>query len=92
VMDYRAFTNSVILCHFEDVTAQGMVDLLNAVTGWDWTVEDVARAGERIYTFKRWLNHRLGMTRADDHYYRIRGWDEETGEPREATLKRLGII
>ncbi len=119
VIDYRAFTNSVILCHFEDVTAQGMVDLLNAVTGWDWTVEDVARAGERIYTFKRWLNHRLGMTRADDtlpkllrqpladgpsagyapdvdkmlrHYYRVRGWDEETGEPREETLKRLGIV
>ncbi len=118
VMDYRAFTNSVILCHFEDVSAQGLVDLINAVTGWDWTVEDVALAGERIYTFKRLLNHRLGMTRADDtlpkllrqplpdgnaagfvpdvdtmlrHYYRVRGWDEETGEPTAETLRRLGL-
>ena len=118
VMDYRAFTNSVILCHFEDVTAQGMVDLLNAVTGWDWTVEDIALAGERIYTFKRLLNHRLGMTRKDDRlpkmllrpfssgnsagyvpevdtllslYYRVRGWDEETGMPLPETLARLGL-
>ncbi len=117
-MDYRAFTNSVILCHFEDVSAQGMVDLLNAVTNWAWTVEDVALAGERIYTFKRLLNHRLGMTREDDtlpaplrrplesgnaagyapdvdamlrHYYRVRGWDEETGLPTPATLARLGL-
>ncbi len=117
-MDYRAFTNSVILCHFEDVSAQGLVDLLNAVTGWGWTVEDVALAGERIYTFKRLLNHRLGMTREDDtlpaplrrplesgnaagyapdvdamlrHYYRVRGWDEETGRPTPATLARLGL-
>ncbi len=117
-MDYRAFTNAVILCHFEDVTAQGLVDLLNAVTGWDWTVDDVARTGERIYVFKRLLNHRLGMTSADDRlpkmlltplargnsagyvpdvdalrrmYYRVRGWDEETGIPRPETLKRLGL-
>ena len=118
VMDYRAFTNSVILCHFEDVTAQGLVALLNAVTGWDWTVEDVAQAGERIYTLKRLLNYRLGMTREDDQlpkmlqrpltrghsagyvpdidtlltlYYRVRGWDENTGFPLPETLKRLGL-
>ncbi len=118
VMDYRAFTNSVILCHFEDIPARGMVDLLNVVTGWEWEVEDIALTGERIYTFKRWLNHRLGMTRTHDtlperlrtplpagptagyapdvdemlrHYYRVRGWDERTGKPREETLKRLGI-
>ncbi len=118
VMDYRAFTNSVILCHFEDVSATGLVDLLRVVTGEDWSVEDVALAGERIYTFKRLLNYRLGMTRADDtlpkllrqpledgfaagyvpdvdamlrQYYRVRGWDEETGKPTAETLKRLGL-
>ena len=118
VMDYRALTNSLILCHFEDVSAPGLVDLINTVTGWEWTVADVALAGERIYTFKRVLNHRLGMTRADDtlpkllrqpladgpaagyapdvdtmlrHYYRVRGWDEETGMPSDAVLARLGL-
>ena len=70
-MDYRAFTNSVILCHFEDITAPGLVTLLNTVTDWGWSVEDIAQTGERIYTYKRLLNHRLGMTREDDTLPRL---------------------
>ncbi len=117
-MDFRAFTNSVILCHFEDISASGLVDLLNAVTDGDWSAEEIARAGERIYTYKRLLNMRLGMTRADDTlprllrtplkegnaagyapdidvlvrlYYRVRGWDEESGKPTSRVLARLGL-
>jgi len=117
-MDYRAFTNSVILCHFEDFSADNMVALLNAVTDGGWSIEEIALAGERIYTYKRLLNHRLGMTRADDtlpkplrtplkdgnaagyapdvdamlqRYYRVRGWDEQTGMPTKAVLRRLQL-
>lgn len=118
IMDYRAFTNSLILCHFAELAVEDLVGLLRAVTGWTWTSEDVKRTGERIYTYKRLLNHRLGATAADDTlpkpllralpdgnaagqvpdvdtlrrlYYRIRGWDEETGMPTEETLRRLGL-
>ncbi|MEJ5200340.1 MAG: aldehyde ferredoxin oxidoreductase C-terminal domain-containing protein, partial [Anaerolineae bacterium] len=66
LMDWRALTNSLILCHFEDVPGPQLLALINSVTGWGWDWADVRRAGERIYTFKRLLNHRFGMTRADD--------------------------
>ncbi|MGC8782574.1 MAG: aldehyde ferredoxin oxidoreductase C-terminal domain-containing protein, partial [Anaerolineae bacterium] len=61
-----ALTNSLILCHFEDVPGPQLLALINSVTGWGWDWTDVRRAGERIFTFKRLLNHRFGMARADD--------------------------
>jgi aldehyde:ferredoxin oxidoreductase len=66
VMDWRALTNSLILCHFEDPPGPIVLDLLNSVTGWGWDWPDVQRAAERIYTLKRMLNHRFGATREDD--------------------------
>jgi aldehyde:ferredoxin oxidoreductase len=66
LMDWRALTNSLILCHFEDVPGPQLLALINSVTGWGWDWPDVRRTAERIFTFKRLLNHRFGMTRADD--------------------------
>ena len=65
-MDYRSFTNSAIMCHFEDVTADNVVGLLQALTGWEVDYGTVMQLGERISVFKRMLNFRLGATRADD--------------------------
>jgi aldehyde:ferredoxin oxidoreductase len=42
------------------------VDILNAATGWDWTADDLVRTGERIFNLKRLINHRFGVTGADD--------------------------
>ena len=65
-MDYRSFTNSAILCHFEDPQIDNLVSLLASVAGiaadYDW----IAATGERITNLKRALNCRLGATRADD--------------------------
>jgi len=44
-----------------------LVELLNAVTGWDYTVEDLMTTGERINTLCRAFNVREGITRKDDH-------------------------
>lgn len=65
-MDYRSFTNSAIMCHFEDVTADNVVGLLHSLTGWPVDYDEVMRLGERIGVFKRMLNFRLGASRADD--------------------------
>jgi aldehyde:ferredoxin oxidoreductase len=65
-MDYRSFTNSAILCHFEDVQAENLVGLFNALTGRDVDYAEISRLGERISVMKRALNFRLGATRADD--------------------------
>lgn len=65
-MDFRSFTNSAILCHFEDVQVDNLVGLLQAITGWEVDYDEIMRLGERISVFKRALNFRLGATRADD--------------------------
>jgi aldehyde:ferredoxin oxidoreductase len=66
VMDFRAFTNSAIICHFEEVPIPDLLALWATITGWQWQAVDLARAGERIYTLKRALNHRFGLTAAND--------------------------
>ncbi|MFN2167689.1 MAG: aldehyde ferredoxin oxidoreductase C-terminal domain-containing protein, partial [Anaerolineae bacterium] len=65
-IDYRSFTNSAILCHFEDVQVDNLVALLQAITGWEVDYATIGHLGERITNFKRLLNFRLGATRADD--------------------------
>lgn len=66
IMDFRAFTNSAILCHFEETPIPELLDLWRTITGWDWTPEDLTRTGERIFNLKRVLNFRFGLTRAND--------------------------
>jgi aldehyde:ferredoxin oxidoreductase len=66
IIDFRAFTNSAILCHFEDVLIPQLLELWGTITGCYWSADDLMRAGERIYTLKRVLNHRFGLDRADD--------------------------
>jgi aldehyde:ferredoxin oxidoreductase len=43
-----------------------LVSLIQAVTGWDLTMEELLRAGERAYTLARVYNLREGLTAADD--------------------------
>ncbi|HSR14076.1 MAG TPA: aldehyde ferredoxin oxidoreductase C-terminal domain-containing protein, partial [Thermodesulfobacteriota bacterium] len=42
------------------------VRMLKALTGWDWTLEETERLGERIYNLERAFNCREGVTRSDD--------------------------
>ncbi|MEW5913481.1 MAG: aldehyde ferredoxin oxidoreductase family protein [Thermodesulfobacteriota bacterium] len=39
---------------------------LNAVTGWDFSMEELERCGERIFNLKRLYNNHLGISRKDD--------------------------
>ncbi len=66
LMNWRALTNSLILCHFEDPPGPLLLGLINSVTGWDWNWDDARVTAERIFTLKRMLNHRFGMQREDD--------------------------
>jgi len=43
-----------------------LVELLNAVTGWQMSLADVLVAGKRLYTLARLFNLREGFTRQDD--------------------------
>jgi aldehyde:ferredoxin oxidoreductase len=68
--ELTAVVDSSGLCLFV-VLAPGMGyddmrDMLNAVTGFNYTTEDVIRAGERIWNLERQFNLRAGFTKADD--------------------------
>jgi len=70
--DHMAIINSLVICvgmywfgivHYRPAD---LVELLNAVTGWDYTVEEFMTTGERINTLCRAFNVREGITRKDD--------------------------
>jgi aldehyde:ferredoxin oxidoreductase len=45
---------------------QDMVDLMNAVTGWGWTIADMQKVGERRLNMLRAFNAREGAGRDRD--------------------------
>lgn len=55
--------NAAGLCMFGYITynAQSIPDFLTAVTGWEWTMEEVLKAGERIANLRRMFNIREGI-------------------------------
>lgn len=69
--DYRSLSNSLIVCVFARVPATMQLDLLNAAMGLDWELKQFMRAGARIWNLKRAMNHRLGLTRANDRLPRL---------------------
>jgi aldehyde:ferredoxin oxidoreductase len=70
--DWTAMINSTGLCSniywFGSVFYRPLhqVEILNAVTGWDFSVEEYMDTGERINTYCRAYNVREGVTREAD--------------------------
>jgi aldehyde:ferredoxin oxidoreductase len=62
--DFFALLNSLVLCAFMPdgggMPFAGIRDLFNAVTGWDYSCEDLLAAGERAFTVQRLINIRDG--------------------------------
>jgi aldehyde:ferredoxin oxidoreductase len=58
--DFRCFTNSALMCNFYPILGEQLAELMNLVTGWEFSVNDVALIGERIFTLMRLLNLKLG--------------------------------
>jgi aldehyde:ferredoxin oxidoreductase len=69
---FTAVGDSLVLCRFTAERGFGLflgepyAAMLRAVTGWDVTVEELERAGERIVNLERLFNVREGVRRADD--------------------------
>jgi len=70
--DWVAITNSLLLCTSPGWSGLNytkpafLTSAYNSVTGWDLTVDDMMRAGERINNLCRCFNVREGFTRKDD--------------------------
>ena len=69
--DYRALSNSLIVCIFARLPVTSQLILYNAAAGLDGGIREFMQAGERIWNLKRVINHRLGLTRANDRLPRL---------------------
>ena len=49
------------------LNAREWVDLISSVTGWEFSIEDFKKTGERIVNLSRAFNMRDGFSRADDN-------------------------
>jgi len=67
--NYLSLYNPLGICKFigkVGLSPQTLAELVNTATGWDLSGEEMMLTGERIFTLKRLINNRLGITRADD--------------------------
>jgi aldehyde:ferredoxin oxidoreductase len=104
-------------------TIEDLVELIQAVTGWRYTLYELMQLGERRVNLLRAFNAREGFSLRDDElprrlfedpllddgptggrtvnredflrcreeYYRMVGWDPETGNPTEVKLRELDL-
>lgn len=64
--DWRTLFNSVVMCLFANTDPELKVKLINAACGFEWTVDDMMRCGERAWNIKRAINNRMGLTAEND--------------------------
>ena len=67
ISKYSQIANCAGVCLFPSIFFGffPLFDFLNAVTGWDMSVEEALEAGERIQTLRKCFNVREGITSAD---------------------------
>ncbi|MBI4863638.1 MAG: aldehyde ferredoxin oxidoreductase family protein [Candidatus Riflebacteria bacterium] len=69
MQNYMAVFNPLGMCKFLFIGRVGPKKIarwLNLVCGWDVTMDDVLKTGERLFNLKRVYNNRLGISRKDD--------------------------
>ncbi len=67
VQNFTELFNAATMCAFMPVTPKIFADLLRYTTGFDFTVENVARAGERMLTLKRVYDLKCGVKAEHDN-------------------------
>jgi aldehyde:ferredoxin oxidoreductase len=65
-IDWRIFWNCLGLCDFMPYSRTQMRDLVQGVTGWNTSLFELEKAGERALAMARAFNCREGFTAADD--------------------------
>jgi aldehyde:ferredoxin oxidoreductase len=64
--EFRAFFDSVIMCHFAIVPPETIVELLNLAIGTSYQLEDILKIGARTVTMKRLFNLKCGLKTDDE--------------------------
>ena len=66
LQDWRTLCNALVLCNLANVPPESVLDLINYVTGFDYSLDELVALGERAWNLKRVINHRLGLTGKND--------------------------
>lgn len=70
IQNINGFYNQVSLCcfmgAFGGMKLNDLLDILNAITGWNWSVDNLIEAGSRAFTLERLINVRDGFDRKSD--------------------------
>ncbi len=64
--NWRTLCNALVMCYFANVPPQTVLELVNAATGRDYSLEALLQIGERAWKLNPLNNLRLGLRRADD--------------------------
>jgi aldehyde:ferredoxin oxidoreductase len=64
--NWRSAVDSLVMCIFCNLSPEMVAALVNAACGYECRVADLLTCGERGWTLKRVINHRLGLTRQND--------------------------
>ncbi len=64
--NFRAMKDSAVMCAFIPWDHVKCCEVINSITGWNTTVTEALRIGERAVTMARVFNVREGFTREDD--------------------------
>ena len=58
--------DALTLCKFAPLTPTMMCDILNAITGWEYTPDELLATGDRSMNIKRAISVKRGLTRQHD--------------------------
>lgn len=69
LQNYMSMLDSLKICKFAitgGTTVSQLIEWLNDITGWEYTVEEFFKTGERIFNLKRVYNFNCGLKKEDD--------------------------
>lgn len=64
---WESFLNCLGMCQMQPYDLQQVVEIVNAATGWNTTVWELLKVGERALNLSRVFNAREGLTATDDY-------------------------
>lgn len=64
--NFRALTDSLGICHFAIIPFDLVIGMIKSATGWNTDMDQLLKAGERIFQLQRALSCKLGITAQDD--------------------------
>jgi aldehyde:ferredoxin oxidoreductase len=64
--NWRTVFNSLVMCFFANLSPKSVLELINAATEENYSLDEMLRVGERAWNLKRMINQRLGLEREND--------------------------